>query len=71
MALNKYKKKYEISKKEAEAVLQDILAANGQDDIAGRSHRAFHRNAGRQLWISVAAVLVILLTLAGILLWQQ
>lgn len=49
MAFRKYKKKYEMNKKQAEAALRDILAASGQDDIAGRSHRAFHKNEGRRL----------------------
>ena len=71
MALIKYRKKYEMNKKQAEAALQDILAASGQDDIVGRSRRAFHRNSNHRLWIPVAAALAILLTLAGIMLWQQ
>lgn len=71
MAFRKYKKKYEMNKKQAEAALRDILAASGQDDIAGRSHRAFHKNEGHRLWMPAAAVLALLLALAGILLWQR
>ena len=45
MAFGKYKKKYEMNKKEAEAALQDILAASGQDDIAGCSIGRFTKKA--------------------------
>ncbi len=64
-------KKYEIDRKKAEAALQNILAASGQDDIAARSRRAFYRNSGKRIWIPVAAALAILLTLSGVLLWRQ
>lgn len=73
MAFRKYKKKYEMDKKDAEAALKEILAASGQDDSARRSHQAFHRKKGkcRKLWIPIAAALAALLALAGILLWQH
>lgn len=73
MTFGKYKKKYEMNKKEAEAALQNILAASGQDDIAGRSRRAFHKKRGncQKLWIPIAAAVAVLMTLAGVLLWQH
>ena len=73
MAFKKYKKKYEMDKKAAEAALQDILAASGQDDTAGRSHRAFHKKKCKcqKLWIPIAAAAAILAALAGVLLWQH
>lgn len=73
MAFGKYKKKYEMNKKKAEAALQDILAASGQDDIAGRSRRAFHKKGGKcqKFWIPIAAAAAVLVALAGVLLWQH
>ena len=73
MAFGKYKRKYEMDKKMAEAALQNILAASGQDDIAGRSHRAFHRAERKcqKLWITIAATVAVLVALAGVLLWQH
>lgn len=45
MAFHNYDKKYQMDKKAAEAALQDILAASGQEDAAERSHQAFHKRA--------------------------
>lgn len=72
MAFRKYNKKYKMDEREAEAALQDILAASGQDDIARRSHSAFHRKDRRRwkLW-TLAAVLAAALAAAGIMLWQH
>lgn len=62
-----------MNKKVAKAALQNILAASGQDDIAGRSHRAFHRAERKclKLWIPIAAAVTVLVALAGVLLWQH
>lgn len=69
---NRYSKKYQMGKKEAEAALQDILAASGQDDIARRSHSAFHQKKGsrRKIW-TLTGVLAAALALAGLALWQR
>ena len=45
MAFHGYRKKYQMDRKKAEAALQDILAANGQDDVVRRSHFAFRKKA--------------------------
>lgn len=65
-------RKYKMDKKEAEAALQDILAASGQDDIVRRSHLAFHQKSGRRpvFWI-LAAVLAAALAFAGLIVWQH
>lgn len=65
-------RKYKMDKKEAEAALQDILAASGQDDIVRRSHLAFHQKSGKRLvfWI-LAAVMAAALAFAGLIVWQQ
>lgn len=73
MAFKNCKKKYQLDKKEAEAVLQDILAANGQDDVVRRSHSAFCRKTGarRWLWIPIVGILIAVLSLIGIFFWPQ
>ena len=72
MAFHGYRKKYQMDRKKAEAALQDILAANGQDDVVRRSHFAFRKKGGRHwgLW-ALAAVLTAALAFAGIIIWQQ
>lgn len=72
MAFHKYNKKYQMDKKEAEAALQGILAANGQDDIARRSHLAFHQKSGKRwMFWTFTAILAAALALAGIIVWQH
>lgn len=72
MAFHDYDKKYQMDKKKAETALQGILAANGQEDAAGRSHLAFHKKGGRRwiLW-TLATLAAAALALAGIALWQH
>ncbi len=72
MAFHGYRKKYQMDKKKAEAALQEILAANGQEDIVRCSRSAFHKNNGRRqrLW-TLAAFITAALAFAGVLLWLQ
>ncbi len=72
MAFHNYDKNYQMDKKAAEAALQDILAASGQEDAAERSHQAFHKKGGRRrLFWTLFTVAAAALALAGIVLWQQ